>query len=97
MAQLLHTVMQGDLAPRGRESSRRTSGAASAAYHPRSALGEMLALGFNPRFSWACSPTATELECLVMDWFARELGLPPAYRVRESSSRLTSISEPYIS
>ena len=88
MAQLLHTVMRGDLADGMLHWQHpKFYGYFPCRAAPSALLGEMLALGFNqPGFSWACSPTATELECLVMDWFARELGLPPAYHWAAAST-----------
>ncbi|KZV90786.1 hypothetical protein EXIGLDRAFT_837549 [Exidia glandulosa HHB12029] len=51
------------------------------AYFPSNAtfesmLGEMYATCVNnPGFNWTCSPAATELEGVVMDWAAKMLGL----------------------
>lgn len=40
-------------------------------------LGEMLSACFNiVGFSWITSPAATELEMIVLDWFAKMLKLP---------------------
>ncbi|KAK0550247.1 hypothetical protein OC846_003727 [Tilletia horrida] len=33
----------------------------------------------NPGFNWACSPSVTELEILTVDWWAKMLGLGPAF------------------
>nr|GMC97686.1 tyrosine decarboxylase 1-like [Ipomoea batatas] len=55
------------------------------AYFPSSGstagfLGEMLCAGFNVvGFSWITSPAATELESIVMDWFAKLLNLPTSF------------------
>ncbi|XP_020110252.1 tyrosine decarboxylase 1-like isoform X2 [Ananas comosus] len=49
------------------------------AYYPSNSstagfLGEMLSAGFNiVGFSWIASSVATELEMLVLDWFAKSL------------------------
>ncbi|KAL0008177.1 hypothetical protein SO802_009679 [Lithocarpus litseifolius] len=55
------------------------------AYFPSSGsiagfLGEMLSTGFNVvGFNWMSSPTATELECIVMDWLGEMLKLPKSF------------------
>ncbi|XP_030972648.1 tyrosine/DOPA decarboxylase 2-like [Quercus lobata] len=55
------------------------------AYFPSSGsiagfLGEMLSTGFNVvGFNWMSSPAATELECIVMDWFGEMLKLPKSF------------------
>ncbi|XP_062189591.1 tryptophan decarboxylase 2 isoform X4 [Phragmites australis] len=52
------------------------------AYYPSNSstagfLGEMLSSAFNiVGFSWITSPAATELEVIVLDWFAKMLKLP---------------------
>lgn len=52
------------------------------AYFPMNAstagfAGEMLSVGLNVvPFVWAASPAAAELECVVVDWMAKLLGLP---------------------
>ncbi|KAI9167169.1 Tyrosine decarboxylase [Paramyrothecium foliicola] len=44
------------------------------------ALGEMYSTAFNgAHFNWVCSPAATELETVVLDWLAKALGLPECY------------------
>lgn len=44
------------------------------------ALGEMYSGAFNgAHFNWVCSPAATELETIVLDWLAQALGLPECY------------------
>ncbi|MCL2781167.1 MAG: aminotransferase class V-fold PLP-dependent enzyme [Actinomycetia bacterium] len=44
-------------------------------------LGDLLASGLGVQgMIWATSPAATELETHVLDWFARLLGLPTAFR-----------------
>ncbi|KAJ0961560.1 hypothetical protein J5N97_001545 [Dioscorea zingiberensis] len=54
-------------------------GPAYFAYHPSNSstaglLGEILSAGFNTvGFSWVTSPTATELEEIVLDWLAKML------------------------
>ncbi|KAJ1288426.1 hypothetical protein BS78_02G088100 [Paspalum vaginatum] len=43
-------------------------------------LGEMLSAAFNiVGFSWITSPAATELEVIVLDWFAKMLKLPSQF------------------
>ncbi|KAL6871457.1 hypothetical protein ACP4OV_014286 [Aristida adscensionis] len=55
------------------------------AYYPSNSstagfLGEMLSAGFNiVGFSWITSPAATELEVIVLDWFAKMLKLPSQF------------------
>ncbi|XP_020096461.1 tyrosine decarboxylase 1 isoform X2 [Ananas comosus] len=55
------------------------------AYYPSNSstagfLGEMLSAGFNIiGFSWIASPAATELEMIVLDWFAKMLKLPEQF------------------
>ncbi|KAJ7188572.1 pyridoxal phosphate-dependent transferase [Mycena filopes] len=55
------------------------------AYFPTAAsfegiLGDLYATAApNPGFNWSCSPAATELEAIVMDWAAQLLGLAPAF------------------
>lgn len=47
-------------------------------------LGEMLCTGFNTvGFSWIASPSATELESIVMDWLAKMLDLPKSFLFSE--------------
>ncbi|GLT41320.1 hypothetical protein SLA2020_153940 [Shorea laevis] len=52
------------------------------AYYPSNSsiagfMGEMLSAGLNiVGFSWITSPAATELEVIVLDWFAKMLKLP---------------------
>ncbi|RLN18174.1 tyrosine decarboxylase 1-like [Panicum miliaceum] len=52
------------------------------AYFPMNAstagfAGEMLSVGLNVvPFVWAASPAAAELECVVVDWMGKLLGLP---------------------
>lgn len=44
---------------------------------PPALMGEMLGNAFNqPGFNWMCSPSASELEGIVMNWLAEALGLP---------------------
>lgn len=56
------------------------------AYFPANAsgpaiLGDLLASGLGVQgMLWATSPAATELETLVLDWFAELLDLPPRFR-----------------
>ncbi|KAK0550248.1 hypothetical protein OC846_003728 [Tilletia horrida] len=56
-----------------------------AAYFPgnatfEGALGDLYANAVsNPGFNWACSPSVTELEILTVDWWAKMLGLDPAF------------------
>ncbi|KAI5290228.1 hypothetical protein KEM54_002143 [Ascosphaera aggregata] len=46
-----------------------------------SILGEMYSAAFTaPGFNWLCSPAATELETIVMDWLSKALGLPDCFR-----------------
>ncbi|KAF7007765.1 hypothetical protein CFC21_022671, partial [Triticum aestivum] len=55
------------------------------AYYPSNSstagfLGEMLSAAFNiVGFSWITSPAATELEVIVLDWFAKMLKLPSQF------------------
>nr|KYP33767.1 Tyrosine/DOPA decarboxylase 2 [Cajanus cajan] len=43
-------------------------------------MGEMLSTGFNVvGFNWMSSPSATELENIVMDWLGQELRLPKTF------------------
>lgn len=45
-----------------------------------SMLGDMIADGLNCLgFTWASSPAVTELECIVMDWLVKCLGLPDKF------------------
>jgi len=45
-----------------------------------SILGDMLADAIGAiGFSWAASPSCTELETLVLDWFGKMLGLPSQF------------------
>ncbi|CAD6932497.1 unnamed protein product [Tilletia controversa] len=34
----------------------------------------------NPGFNWSCSPSCTELELITVDWWAKVLGLDPAFQ-----------------
>ncbi|KAA8569966.1 hypothetical protein EYC84_002304 [Monilinia fructicola] len=43
-------------------------------------LGDLYSAAFTaPAFNWICSPAATELETIVMDWLAKLLNLPECY------------------
>ncbi|CAZ85871.1 unnamed protein product [Tuber melanosporum] len=43
-------------------------------------LGELYSATFNSaNFNWLCSPAATELETIVLDWLARLLNLPECF------------------
>ncbi|KAJ7072574.1 pyridoxal phosphate-dependent transferase [Mycena amicta] len=43
-------------------------------------LGDLYAMAIpTPGFNWSCSPAATELEVVVMDWAAKLLHLDPAF------------------
>ena len=43
-------------------------------------LGEMWSAALNgPGFNWICSPVATELETVMLDWLAQAFGLPDRY------------------
>ena len=45
-----------------------------------SMLGELYSAAFTaPAFNWICSPAHTELETIVLDWFARILHLPDCF------------------
>ena len=45
-----------------------------------SMLGELFSAAFSaPAFNWQCSPAATELETIVLDWLAQMLHLPEAF------------------
>ncbi|EJD48673.1 hypothetical protein AURDEDRAFT_162130 [Auricularia subglabra TFB-10046 SS5] len=56
------------------------------AYFPSNAtfesmLGELYATSVNnPGFNWTCSPAATELEAVVMDWAAKLFGLSSEFQ-----------------
>uniref|UniRef100_A0A8D8NBY8 Tyrosine decarboxylase n=6 Tax=Culex pipiens TaxID=7175 RepID=A0A8D8NBY8_CULPI len=53
-----------------------------------SILGEMLSSAIGSiGFSWASSPAATELEGIVMDWYAKALDLPTFFRSDSPGSR----------
>ncbi|XP_009102040.1 tyrosine decarboxylase 1 [Brassica rapa] len=58
------------------------------AYYPANSsvagfLGEMLSAALNiVGFSWVSSPAATELEMIVLDWFAKLLNLPEQFLSR---------------
>ncbi|KAJ5094072.1 hypothetical protein N7456_009933 [Penicillium angulare] len=53
-----------------------------------SMLGEFLASSFaGSMFSWICSPAATELEEVVMDWVAEALDLPTSFYHNKPSSK----------
>lgn len=44
------------------------------------AIAEMYSNAFNgAHFNWICSPAATELETIVLDWIAQALGLPECF------------------
>uniref|UniRef100_A0ACD5V9K4 Uncharacterized protein n=1 Tax=Avena sativa TaxID=4498 RepID=A0ACD5V9K4_AVESA len=55
------------------------------AYYPFNAstagfVGEMLCTSFNVApFTWVASPLATELECVMMDWMCKLMGLPDRF------------------
>uniref|UniRef100_A0A8I6XIU2 Aromatic-L-amino-acid decarboxylase n=1 Tax=Hordeum vulgare subsp. vulgare TaxID=112509 RepID=A0A8I6XIU2_HORVV len=55
------------------------------AYYPANAstagfVGEMLCAGLNVvPFTWAASPMATELECLMLDWMGKLMCLPDRF------------------
>ncbi|KAA8899004.1 pyridoxal phosphate-dependent transferase [Sphaerosporella brunnea] len=43
-------------------------------------LGELYSAAFtSANFNWLCSPAATELETIVLDWLCQLISLPPAY------------------
>jgi len=43
-------------------------------------LGELYSAAFtSANFNWLCSPAATELETIVLDWLCQLLALPPCY------------------
>ena len=45
-----------------------------------SMLGEMWSAALSsPAFNWICSPVVTELETVVMDWFAQIISLPETF------------------
>nr|GMD09676.1 tyrosine decarboxylase 1-like [Ipomoea batatas] len=49
----------------------------------------MLGMGFNVvGFSWITSPAATELESIVMDWFAKLLNLPTSFQFSGGGGKL---------
>lgn len=46
-------------------------------------VGEMLTAGLSVNgFNWICSPAATELEVIVMNWLAKFLNLPQHFIAR---------------
>ena len=46
-----------------------------------SMLGEMWSSALSsPAFNWICSPVVTELETIVLDWFADIVGLPKSFQ-----------------
>ena len=46
-----------------------------------SMLGEMWSSALSsPAFNWICSPVVTELETIVLDWFADIIGLPKSFQ-----------------
>ena len=46
-----------------------------------SMLGEMWSSALSsPAFNWICSPVVTELETVVLDWFAEIVGLPKSFQ-----------------
>ena len=48
---------------------------------PAAILGDLLSSGIGAQgMIWATSPAVTELEQVVLDWFAEALGLPEAFR-----------------
>lgn len=48
---------------------------------PAAILGDLISSGIGAQgMIWATSPAATELEQVVLDWFAEALGLPAAFR-----------------
>ncbi len=48
---------------------------------PAAILGDLISSGIGAQgMIWATSPAATELEQVVLDWFAEALGLPDAFR-----------------
>ncbi|KAK9329818.1 pyridoxal phosphate-dependent transferase [Lipomyces starkeyi] len=45
-----------------------------------SILGELYSAAFSaPAFNWICSPAVTELETIVLDWLAKQMGLPSEF------------------
>ncbi|KAK9370255.1 pyridoxal phosphate-dependent transferase [Lipomyces kononenkoae] len=45
-----------------------------------SILGEHYSAAFSaPAFNWICSPAVTELETIVLDWLAKQMGLPSQF------------------
>jgi aromatic-L-amino-acid decarboxylase len=49
-------------------------------------LGELYSAAFtSANFNWLCSPAATELETIVLDWLCRLITLPPCYLSTSSS------------
>src|SRR6476661_5819729 len=48
---------------------------------PAAILGDLLSSGIGAQgMIWATSPAVTEVEQVVLDWFAKALGLPEAFR-----------------
>lgn len=49
-------------------------------------LGELYSAAFtSANFNWLCSPAATELETVVLDWLCKLFALPPCYLSTSSS------------
>ncbi|KAL9933769.1 hypothetical protein V8E36_007427 [Tilletia maclaganii] len=63
-----------------------------AAYFPGNAtfegsLADLYASSIsNPGFNWSCSPSVTELELITVDWWAKMLGLGPAFHTHAPNS-----------
>lgn len=60
-----------------------------------SILGEMLSAGLGiVGFSWAASPSCTELETIVLDWLGRMINLPKSFLpFTENKSLVDKITE----
>ena len=58
-----------------------------------SMLGEMWSAALSsPAFNWICSPVVTELETVVMDWFAQILALPSSFLSHGSGGGVIQLS-----
>lgn len=58
-----------------------------------SILGEMWSAALSaPAFNWICSPVVTELETIVMDWFAQILGLPETFTSKGEGGGVIQLS-----
>lgn len=58
-----------------------------------SMLGEMWSAALSsPAFNWICSPVVTELETVVMDWFAQIIALPKTFMSKSEGGGVIQLS-----